>query len=72
MSIIRTKIVRRLTRLAVRQVVRVDRALAGRMKGVPSRVPKHPQLARIIERRKTYLGQKRKTGTIYRPKRIPA
>ena len=72
MRTIRTKIVRCLTRLAIRQVVRFDRALAGRKKGIPSRVPKNPAQARTIEWQKTYLRQKRKTGTSYRPKRTHA
>ncbi len=53
MSTIRAKIVRRLKRLAIRQVVRFDRALAGRKKGIPSRVPKNPAQARTIEWQKT-------------------
>ena len=69
MSTIRTKIIRRLTRLAVRQVVRVDRALAGRQTPIRSRTRKNAALAKQIERTQAYLEKKREARAIHRPKR---
>ena len=70
MRTIRAKIVRRLTRLAIRQVVRVDRALAGRRIPIQHRPPMNAARALAVERTRAYLREKRKARSSHRPKRM--
>ncbi len=71
MRTMRAKIIRGLTRLALRQALRAARALAGRRTPIRSRTPKNPSLACAVASTRAYLSQKRKARAVHRPKRMP-